>query len=120
MFNHIEYDTNTLADEFLRDRQAGKPVRIPATTSPKMIHSALPEMPGGPMVSFSLRIGSVHRSERLQVRREALIGWTLGARVDHSSSRINRICSLRGRTASRRCLLRILANAGTSPNGSAA
>jgi homoserine O-succinyltransferase len=29
MFNHLEYDAETLRDEFLRDRRAGKPVEIP-------------------------------------------------------------------------------------------
>jgi homoserine O-succinyltransferase len=29
MFNHLEYDTGTLAEEFLRDQRAGKPIAIP-------------------------------------------------------------------------------------------
>lgn len=29
MFNHLEYDTGTLAEEFIRDERAGKPIGIP-------------------------------------------------------------------------------------------
>jgi len=29
MFNHLEYDAETLRDEFLRDQRAGTPVSIP-------------------------------------------------------------------------------------------
>jgi homoserine O-succinyltransferase len=35
MFNHIEYDTTSLADEYWRDRTAGKPITIPANYFPK-------------------------------------------------------------------------------------
>jgi homoserine O-succinyltransferase len=34
MFNHLEYDAETLREEFLRDRLAGKPVGIPANYFP--------------------------------------------------------------------------------------
>jgi homoserine O-succinyltransferase len=35
MFNHIEYDTTSLADEYWRDRSAGKPIELPANYFPK-------------------------------------------------------------------------------------
>jgi homoserine O-succinyltransferase len=35
MFNHLEYDTETLRDEFLRDRLAGKQPAIPANYFPE-------------------------------------------------------------------------------------
>ena len=35
MFNHIEYDTTSLADEYWRDRTAGKPIELPANYFPK-------------------------------------------------------------------------------------
>jgi homoserine O-succinyltransferase len=35
MFNHIEYDTTSLADEYWRDRTAGKPIEMPANYFPK-------------------------------------------------------------------------------------
>ena len=34
MFNHLEYDAETLRDEFLRDRAAGRPVGVPANYFP--------------------------------------------------------------------------------------
>jgi homoserine O-succinyltransferase len=30
MFNHIEYDTRSLAEEYERDTEAGKPIAVPA------------------------------------------------------------------------------------------
>ncbi len=35
MFNHIEYDTNSLGDEYFRDIAAGKPIDLPANYFPK-------------------------------------------------------------------------------------
>jgi homoserine O-succinyltransferase len=34
MFNHIEYDTSSLAEEYFRDVEANKPIRIPANYFP--------------------------------------------------------------------------------------
>jgi homoserine O-succinyltransferase len=34
MFNHIEYDTGSLSDEYWRDRNANKPIEIPANYFP--------------------------------------------------------------------------------------
>lgn len=34
MFNHIEYDSNSLAEEYFRDVEAGKPVTVPANYFP--------------------------------------------------------------------------------------
>lgn len=35
MFNHIEYDTTSLSDEYWRDRNAGKPIDLPVNYFPK-------------------------------------------------------------------------------------
>ena len=35
MFNHIEYDTNSLGDEYFRDIAAGKPIALPANYFPR-------------------------------------------------------------------------------------
>jgi homoserine O-succinyltransferase/O-acetyltransferase len=43
MFNHIEYDTNTLGDEYHRDMQAGKPTEKPANYYPGGDAAAAPE-----------------------------------------------------------------------------
>ena len=34
IFNHIEYDSSTLADEYFRDVQAGKPIKVPQNYFP--------------------------------------------------------------------------------------
>ena len=43
MFNHIEYDTNTLGDEYLRDMAAGKTTEKPANYFPGANAAAMPE-----------------------------------------------------------------------------
>ena len=43
MFNHIEYDTHSLGEEYFRDVKAGKPIEIPANYFPKNDANAQPE-----------------------------------------------------------------------------
>ena len=43
MFNHIEYDTNSLSDEYWRDTTAGKPIDLPANYFPKNDPNLPPE-----------------------------------------------------------------------------
>jgi len=43
MFNHIEYDTNSLGDEYHRDMEAGKTINLPANYFPGGSASATPE-----------------------------------------------------------------------------
>lgn len=43
MFNHIEYDTNSLGDEYRRDVEAGKTINAPANYFPGGNPSAIPE-----------------------------------------------------------------------------
>ena len=43
MFNHIEYDTYSLSDEYWRDIKAGKPIELPANYFPKNDPKAPPE-----------------------------------------------------------------------------
>ncbi len=43
MFNHIEYDTHSLADEYWRDTNAGKTIELPANYFPKNDPKAPPE-----------------------------------------------------------------------------
>ena len=43
MFNHIEYDTNSLSDEYWRDTNAGKPIALPANYFPRNDPRAQPE-----------------------------------------------------------------------------
>ena len=43
MFNHLEYDTASLGDEYGRDVKAGSRSRCRATTSPATIRTRTPE-----------------------------------------------------------------------------
>lgn len=43
MFNHIEYDTNSLSEEFARDREANKPILPPRNYFPQNDPSRQPE-----------------------------------------------------------------------------
>ena len=43
MFNHIEYDTYSLSDEYWRDVNAGKPIELPANYFPHNDARAMPE-----------------------------------------------------------------------------
>jgi homoserine O-succinyltransferase/O-acetyltransferase len=43
MFNHIEYDTHSLGEEYFRDVSAGKPIEVPANYFPKNDSSKTPE-----------------------------------------------------------------------------
>jgi len=43
MFNHIEYDTNSLGEEYRRDVEAGKTINLPANYFPGGNTSATPE-----------------------------------------------------------------------------
>ncbi|MGH1420195.1 MAG: homoserine O-succinyltransferase [Hyphomonas sp.] len=42
IFNHIEYDSTSLADEYFRDLEAGKPIQVPANYFPNDDTSATP------------------------------------------------------------------------------
>jgi len=43
MFNHIEYDSSSLAEEYFRDRAAGKPIALPGHYFPKDDPTRQPE-----------------------------------------------------------------------------
>ena len=43
MFNHIEYDSSSLADEYFRDVEAGKPIALPGDYFPKNDPTRQPE-----------------------------------------------------------------------------
>lgn len=43
MFNHVEYDSTSLAEEYFRDRDAGKPIDVPKNYFPDDDPSATPQ-----------------------------------------------------------------------------
>jgi homoserine O-succinyltransferase len=42
MFNHVEYDSTSLADEYFRDQSAGVPIKMPANYFPHNDPSQVP------------------------------------------------------------------------------
>jgi homoserine O-succinyltransferase len=42
MFNHVEYDSTSLADEYFRDQTAGVPIKMPANYFPHNDPAQLP------------------------------------------------------------------------------
>lgn len=64
MFNHLEYDAGTLRDEFLRDRLAGKPARIPANYFPQDDPSRAPKNVWRPFAHLLFRnwLGEMQRT----------------------------------------------------------
>jgi homoserine O-succinyltransferase len=86
MFNHLEYDTGTLRDEFLRDQLAGKPVAVPANYFPD-------DDPARPAVnvwrpSAHLLFGNwLAEIERLALARDAGRGAALAHANGHRSAR---------------------------------
>ena len=79
MFNHIEYDTNSLRDEYCRDLAAGKPIALPHNYFPKTIRPAAGEplaQPRAPAVrQLDQRDLPDHALRRGKDRDDAGVGW---------------------------------------------
>ena len=79
MFNHLEYDAETLRDEFLRDRRAGKPVDLPRGYFPGDDPDRAPVniwRPYGHLL-FANWLGEIHRTAWPRVSDEPVIQWAL-------------------------------------------
>jgi homoserine O-succinyltransferase/O-acetyltransferase len=80
MFNHLEYDAETLRDEFLRDRRAGKPVEIPRDYFPGDDPERAPVniwRPCGHLL-FANWLGEIYRTAWPRLGDEPVIQWALG------------------------------------------
>jgi homoserine O-succinyltransferase/O-acetyltransferase len=79
MFNHLEYDTFTLRDEFVRDRQAGKPTQPPRHYFPDNDPARCPTntWQGFARALFGNWLGEVHRAALRRSCDRALIQWAL-------------------------------------------
>jgi homoserine O-succinyltransferase len=64
LFNHFEYDSNTLKQEYDRDIANGTPINIPDTIIPGMIPAKLPSTAGAHMPIFSMATGSMKSTKR--------------------------------------------------------
>lgn len=58
MFNHVEYDTTSLADEYFRDIQAQPEAKVPVNYFPGDDTKRQPENAGAAMRIFSSATGS--------------------------------------------------------------
>jgi homoserine O-succinyltransferase len=79
MFNHLEYDAETLRDEFFRDQQAGKPVGIPRSYFPGDDPRLAPAnvwRPYGHLL-FANWLGEISRTAWPRATDEPVIQWVL-------------------------------------------
>ena len=79
MFNHLEYDAETLRDEYLRDRRAGKPVELPRGYFPGDDPQRAPLniwCPYGHLL-FANWLGEIYRMAWPRVTDEPVIQWAL-------------------------------------------
>jgi len=120
MFNHLEYDTGTLAEEFVRDRRAGKPSGIPRSYFPDDDPARPPVNAWRPYghLLFANWLGEIYRTARPRVTDEPVIQWALAASrsvcsddADHSDLLISAANSLDILPSA----LRALADAGIAP-----
>jgi homoserine O-succinyltransferase len=75
MFNHLEYDAETLRDEFFRDRRAGKPVDIPCNYFPDDDPRCAPVnvwRPYGRLL-FANWLGEIYRAASPRVTEERVV-----------------------------------------------
>ena len=90
MFNHLEYDAETLRDEFLRDRRAGKPVELPRDYFPGDDPQRAPLniwRPYGHLL-FANWLGEIYRTAWLA--RDRRTGHSMGTRGLSASLRRRR------------------------------
>jgi len=81
MFNHLEYDAETLREEFLRDRLAGKPVGVPSNYFPDddPTRSAVNVWRPLAYLLFGNWLGEIQRTAWPHVVDEPLIEWAQAA-----------------------------------------
>lgn len=79
MFNHLEYDAETLRDEFLRDQRAGTPVSIPHNYFPGDDPQRAPANTWRPYghLLFSNWLGEIYRTAWPRITDEPVIQWAL-------------------------------------------
>ena len=90
MFNHLEYDAGTLAEEFLRDRGAGKAIGIPHNYFPDDDPARPPVngwRPYGRLL-FANWLGEVHRTARRGAAGGAL-GRSTSSKVNFSRREVS-------------------------------
>jgi hypothetical protein len=81
MFNHLEYDAGTLRDEFHRDRQAGRPIEIPANYFPgdDPQRQPLNTWRSHGQLLIANWLADIRRRARPMIADEPQIQWTLAS-----------------------------------------
>lgn len=79
MFNHLEYDADTLAREYARDRAAGQPIALPRNYFPEDDPSRPPSNRWRPYATllFANWLAQLDREARPPVSDEPLLRWML-------------------------------------------
>jgi homoserine O-succinyltransferase/O-acetyltransferase len=120
MFNHLEYDAETLRDEFFRDRRAGKPIDFPHGYFPgedPLRRPANVWRPYGHLL-FNNWLGDIYRRAWPRVTDEPVIQWALAApRVlgSDSAEHADLLIAAGGGQDILPPVLRALADAGIAP-----
>jgi len=120
MFNHLEYDADTLRDEFLRDRQAGKPIDLPRAYFPGDDPQRAPMNVWRPYAHllYANWLGEIYRRAWPRVTDEPVIQWALsGSRVSFcdGADHADLLIAAAGGHDILPLALRALADAGIAP-----
>ncbi len=81
MFNHLEYDSDTLAREYARDRCAGRPATVPRHYFPQDDPARAPahSWRGSARILFRNWLNEVAREASPQVHERTTVDWLLGS-----------------------------------------
>lgn len=118
MFNHLEYDAETLRDEFFRDQRAGKPVGIPRNYFPGDDPRRAPANVWRPYsyLLFNNWLGEIYRTAWPHVTDEPVIQWALaGSGVLCGTGHSDFLIAATGGQDILPSVLRALADAGIAP-----
>ncbi|HMC66319.1 MAG TPA: homoserine O-succinyltransferase [Gemmataceae bacterium] len=119
MFNHLEYDAETLRDEFLRDRLAGRPVRVPQGYFPENDPARAPVnvwRPYGQLL-FANWLEQIQRAAQPRPDDEPVIQWALASSrtISPAGDHADLLVSAAGESDVVASALRVLAEAGLAP-----
>ena len=90
MFNHLEYDCDTLADEFFRDRDAGEEIDPPANYFPDGDPAKRPMNIWRPYGNIMIRnwLAGIVADRPVQASDNRLLDWLVDSPSDDASSEI--------------------------------
>ena len=120
MFNHLEYDAETLREEYLRDRSTDKPVGMPQSYFPGDDPRRMPVNVWQPFAHllFANWLGEIYRRAWPRLADEPVIEWALTAARTTGAGGVESSDLLISAASSEDILpavLRALADAGIAP-----